>query len=279
VEFRDRIQAAVGEDVFVEQFHQFFEIESCRRAQLRSVPWDEWVMWLDADETPSPTLLANLRATVDHAEANEVDLIKYYWSEHTNGVHTPPGIIPTTMEEYQRRTTVFAASRFIKKKHGIKLASSFGAHELFTNVNPKWLYVPHAMHHHKSYLQYAQSVTFSGFMNPTSHYDASKPISNVLNTSEYKALKAFQKRTGVYTSNDMVRKLKIEKNEQFRKELKELFLSFPTAEDGTSVGSKHMDVCVTFKFMHEFAEKWDLNVNSPYYPCGKECCNYGNVQL
>jgi hypothetical protein len=279
VEFRDRLQQAMGSDVVVEQFHQFFEIESCRRAQLRSVPWDEWVMWLDADETPSPTLLANMRATVYHAEANGIDLIKYYWSEHTNGVHKPPGIIPKTMEEYQNRTTVFAANRFIKKKHGIKLASSFGAHEQFTNINQKWLYVAHAVHHHKSYLQYAQSVSFSGFMNPASHYDASKPISNVLNTPEYKALKAFQKRTGVYTSNDMVRKLKIDKDEQFRKELKELFLSFPSDADGKSVDFKHADVCATFKFMHELAEKYDLDVNSPYYPCGKECCNYGNIQL
>ncbi len=278
-EFRERLQKAVG-DVEVTQLKQFFEIESCRRAQVKDVPWNDWVMWLDADETPSPTLLASIDKDVDYAESHNIDLIRYYWSELTEGVHYPPAIVPATDAEYKANgDTVFAAQRFIKKRPGWKLQSSFGAHELFQNVDSRWMYAPSPMHHHKSYIQYYQSVTFSGFMNPTSHYDARKPLSDVLNTPEYKALKAFQKKWGTYTSNDLVRKLKIEKNEQYKDELKALFLSFPAEDDRRGLGTKHADVCVTFKFMHTFAEKYDLNVESPYYPCGKPCCKYGDIQL
>ena len=278
-EFRDRLQKAVG-SIEVTQFKQFFEIESCRRSQIKDVPWNEWVMWLDADETPSPLLLAHLDETVDYCEKNSYDLVRYYWSELTEGVHCPPSNIPKNDEEFRAGVgPVFAANRFIKRKEGIELQSGFGAHELFRNVNEKQTYMPYAVHHHKSWIQYYQSVTFSGFMNPAVHYDCAKPLSDILETPEYKALKTFQKKWKTYTSNDLVRKLKIEKNEQYRMELRDLFLSFPKDDKEKSLGLRHTDVCVTFKFMRIFADKYDLNIESPYYPCGKPCCKYGDIQL
>lgn len=270
-EFAEHIRSRVN--VEVTQFNQFFEIESCRRAQIKDIPWNDWVMWLDADETPSVQLLYHLDENVDFCERNGIDLIRYYWSELTEGVHQHP--FPNE-ERLKKVENVFAARRFIKRKPGIQLSSAFGAHEVFRNKNEKWIYIPYPMIHHKSRLQYYQSVTFSGFMNPTVHYDCNRPISDVLNTPEYKSLKAFQRRWKTFTSNDLVRKLKIEKNETYKAELKELFMSFPRAEGH---GLKHDDAIITFKFMRNFAEDYDLNVESPYYQCGQACCKYGNIQL
>lgn len=93
----------------------------------------------------------------------------------------------------------------------------------------------------------------------------------------FKSLKEFQRQTLVFTSNDVVKKLKIDKDMEFRAKLKELFLSFPSESE--TLHMNHKDMMVTFKHMHEFAEKWDLDINSPHFPCGRECCKYGDVQL
>ena len=205
-------------------------------------------------------------------------LIKYYWSEHTEGIHCPPSRIPRTMEEFCAWNSVFSPSRYIKKMRGIKTSSCFGAHELFQNRNEKWIYIPHPVYHMKSILQYHQSVSFSGFMNPTVHVNCNVPIKDIMNTHEYKALKDFQRKHRVFTSNDIVRKIKVEKDMIFHQELKNLFLSFPGGHS-SDLGQYQNDLVTTFKFMHIFAEQFDLEVNSPYYPCGKECCNYGEIQL
>ena len=278
LEFKDRLQQGIGPDVTVTQFKQFFEIESARRSQIRDIPWDDWVMWLDADETPSPSLLENLDRITTHCEENNYDLVKFYWSEHTDGIHHPPSRIPQNMEEFCSWNSVFAPNRYIKKKRGIKASSCFGAHELFQNVGERWVYQPYAVHHHKSFLQYHQSVTFSGFMNPTVHVNCNIALKDIIDTPEYKALKAFQRKYQVFTSNDLVRKIKVERDMVFRQELMDLFLSFP---DGASsdLGKYRDDVVTTFKFMHIFAEKHNLDVNSPHFPCGKQCCKYGDIQL
>ena len=78
VEFRNRLQQGVGSDIEVLQLKQFFEIETCRRAQIRDIPYDDWVMWLDADETPSPILLFNLDKTTQMCEDSGYTLIKYW---------------------------------------------------------------------------------------------------------------------------------------------------------------------------------------------------------
>jgi len=55
-EFYEKLTNAVTGKVVVRQLNKFLEIESCRRAMVDDVPENEWVLWLDADERPSPEL-------------------------------------------------------------------------------------------------------------------------------------------------------------------------------------------------------------------------------
>lgn len=281
-EFYERLRQGVPSEVKVQQLHRFLEIESCRRALIDEVPQNEWVLWLDADERPSKELLANLDKLVSDADANGYDIIRLVWAEHTNGTPSPiREPIPSSQElERTGGAGYFMAKRFTKIKPGIRIISHFGAHEEFVNRNSKMLFAPYRIHHHKSFIQYCQSVTFSGFLNPMVHAKCPtmECMSIFLQLPEYIALKAFQRKHRVFTSNDLVRKLKIEKNMEFKAELKDLFLSFPADSEKTRQ-IDHSDLYVTFKYMNEFAEKWDLDVNSPHFPCGRDCCKYGDIQL
>lgn len=281
-EFFNRLRSGVPPQVKIQQLHRFLEIESCRRALIDDVPQNEWVLWLDADERPSPELLADLDAVVTKADTTGCDIIRLVWAEHTNGVPCPikEPIPPAEELEKTGGAGYFMARRFTKVKPGIRVISHFGAHEEFVNENSKIMYAPYKIHHHKSFIQYCQSVTFSGFLNPMVHCNCStnERMKAFLGLPQFVALKAFQKKYRVFTSNDLVRKLKVEKDPVFRAELKELFLSFP-ADPGKMKSMDHADLMITFKFMHEFAEKWDLDCNSPHFFCGHPCCKYGDIQL
>lgn len=283
-EFYDKLRNGVSANVKVEQLEKFLEIESARRALIDDVPLNDWVLWLDADERPSEELLINLRKLIETAEIKGFDSIKLIWAEHTDGIPIPvKEPRPKTHEEFINGNSAcyFMPKRIIKLKPGYKLASHFGAHEEFTNKQQKIMYSPYIIHHMKSHLQYYQSVVFSGFLNPIVHYNCSKleDLKEFINLKYFKELKEFQKRTGVFTSNDLVKKIKIDKDQNFIKELKELFLSFPDGDTSGGLGQRHNEMYITFKFMRIFAEKYNLDVNSPHYICGKSCCKYGDIQL
>ena len=277
VEFKDKLQQAVGIDVKVDQFYQFFELESARRAQLRDIPFDDWVMWIDADETPSPSLLRDLNKTTEFCELNNYDCVRLCYAHHQDGIYNPTPI-PQNNEEFMKCPGLFVGARYIKKKKNIELMTNFGAHELFRNVDDRWVYMPYFINHMKSHIQYYQSITLSGFMNPYVHVNNNLSIGDLIKTPEYQNLKLFKKKWNVITSNDLVKKLKIEKNIQFKEELRVLFMSFPALYSKESERYNN-NVLTAFTYMREFAEKYDLNVESPIYKCGKECCKYDNIQL
>lgn len=280
-EFYQRLRDGVPPEVKVQQLHKFLEIESSRRAMIDDVPQNEWVLWLDADERPSKELLADLDNVVTHFDQNGYDIIRLIWAEHTNGIPCGVKMPLPSAEELERvgGSGYFMAKRFAKIKPNMRVISHFGAHEEFVNENTKIGYAPYLIHHHKSTLQYCQSVVLSGFANPMVHANCStnERFAAFLNMSYFKALKAFQREHKVFTSNDLVKKLKVDSDLEFRAKLKELFMSFPAESDNLQMN--HKDVLITFKFMREFAEKHDLNVVSPHYPCGRDCCKYGDIQL
>lgn len=280
-EFYQRLRDGVPPEVKIQQLHRFLEIESSRRALIDDVPQGEWVLWLDADERPSKELLADLDKVVTHYDQGGYDIIRLIWAEHTNGVPTPIKMPIPSADDLEKHGGggYFMAKRFTKIKPGIRIISHFGAHEEFVNEETKLGYAPYLIHHHKSTLQYCQSVVLSGFMNPMVHANVSTPerFKAFLEFPQFKALKEFQRKHRVFTSNDLVKKLKVDKDTAFKEELKTLFMSFPDTLE--RVEMDHKDVLITFKFMREFAEKHDLNVQSPHYPCGRDCCKYGDIQL
>lgn len=283
-EFYEKIKNNIPINVEVKQLEKFLEIESCRRAIIEDVPNNEWVLWLDADERPSPQLLNDFDNMLNLADSGDFNIIRLIWCEHTEGIRCPVHEpIPKTHEELKNGLNVnyFMPFRLVKKEECIGVASNFGAHELFVLNEENIMYSPNIVFHMKSHIQYYQSVVFSGFLNPFAHVNCSnlELLRDCLNHKNYVDLRKFQKRTGVFTSNDFVRKIKIEKDESFIKEVKELFFSFNNTDISGGLGMQHNNIGVTFKFMKDFAEKYNLNVESPHYPCNNPCCVYDDVQL
>lgn len=279
-EFYDKLSNTFDSNISINHLNNFLDIESARRLQLSDVPENDWVLWLDADERPSQDLLDNIRNMCEKADSEKCHIINLVWFEHCEGTPTPP--LKDMIEKAEKaekswpnQEYVFSPSRLIKKVKEMTLKSNFGAHECFDFVGSKRKYEPYFVIHNKAHIMYYQSIVFSGFLNPIVHANANfEGLNKLFKSKHYIALKEFQKKHKTFTSNDIVRKLKIEKDETFKAELKELFLSFPSWPE-----DRDLDEIITFKFMNHFAKNYDLNVDSPYYKCGHECCKYKNTQL
>jgi len=278
-EFYEKLTNAVTGKVVVRQLNKFLEIESCRRAMVDDVPENEWVLWLDADERPSPELLNDFDNVLNLAEKENFNVVRFIWCEHTEGVMCPihPNI-PKTHEEFAQNHGghYFMPSRLIKKQKNMCVSSNFGSHETFILKNEKQMYNSNIVFHMTSHLQYHQSIVFSGFLNPFSHVNCAnlQTLRECIDRKKYIMLREFQKKTNVYTSNDFVKKIKIEKDEIFIEDVKKLFSSFRDADQS---GPSNSDI--TFNYMLDFCEKYNLDVESPHYPCNKSCCVYNGIQL
>ncbi len=142
-EFYERLKNNVSSNIEVKQLEKFLEIESCRRAMIEDVPTNEWVLWLDADERPSPELLNNLDDVLKLADEDNYNIIRLIWCEHTEGIRIPVYTpLPKTHEEFVNKFSghYFMPLRLVKKQEGISVASNFGAHELFVLNNEKVMY-------------------------------------------------------------------------------------------------------------------------------------------
>lgn len=283
-EFSKNILSELYLNVRIIDLNYFLEIESCRRAMISTIPDGDWVMWLDADERPSLELLKNLDSIISSAEENKYNVIRFIWAEHTEGIPIPVKMpIPTTHEEFQEggSHSYFMPFRFLKKQPDMQVSSNFGAHELFTLIDQKVMFSPHMVHHMKSHLQYYQSVVFSGFLNPFVHVNCSdiSKLKECVGLPEYVRLTELQKKYKTFTSTDLVRKIKIDRDSEFISDLYALFMSFPMEDVNSGLGQQHNEKYITFKFMRIFAEKYNLNVESPHFRCGLSCCNYNGIQL
>lgn len=272
-EFYDKLVNTFGSDLSINHLNSFWDIESARRLQLSDVPENDWVLWLDADERPSQDLLDNIRKICEQAEEEKYHIISLVWFHHCEG--KPTSTLKEMIERANKAENVFSPGRLIKKVKEMTLKSNFGAHECFDFCGSKRKYEPYLVIHNKAPIMEYQSIVLSGFLNPIVHGNANfEGLNKLFKSEHYIALKEFQKKHKTFTSNDIVRKLKIERDEIFKSELKELFLSFPSwPEDRDS------DEIMTFKYMNHFAKNYDLNVDSPYYKCGYECCRYTDIQL
>jgi len=268
-EFYQKLRDALPLSAEIEQLNWFLEIESARRAMAWSVPWDEWFVWLDADHRPSQAFLENLDDRIELAEKNGNDHIRPVCAEHLNGVYYPPSFIPKDWDELMSKGQgMYCPRNIIKKKRGIRVTSNFGAHEEFDNEVRSETYMPFILHHMKSLIQRPQGVALAGYTNPLVHLDIStaEKMATIMSHPDYLALKAFQRKHKVITSNELIRKLRIEKDETFKKEMKEMCRGFS-------------DDYYTFSHLKKMAVEFDLDFESPHFVCGKECCKFGNVQL
>lgn len=278
VEFLDKLKNNLYCNVI--QFNKFIELESTRRALLDNIPINDWVLWLDADERPSKEFLQNIDYLIEIAEKENKNSIAMIWQEHCDGIvcHvTKP--LPGLNELKNTSGPYFMSARLMKVEGNIFFNTNFGAHEICRNINERILRVPYIIHHFKSNIQYSQSILYSGYFNPFVHVNISdlNTLKTCMNLPEFLKLRELQKKYNTYTSNDLVKKIKIEKNTEFIDDLKKLFLEFPNIDNYTGASDSFTFLSkkehyITFCQMHRLAHLYDLNLDTPYYECRETCC-------
>jgi len=278
IEFLEKLKNNLSANVI--QFNKFIELESTRRAVFHNIPINDWVLWLDADERPSKELLKNIESIISIAENENKNSIAMIWQEHCDGkvCHvTKP--IPTLDSLRDTSGPYFMSPKLIKIEGNLVFNTNFGAHEICRNVNERILRVPYLVHHFKSHIQYCQSVLYSAYFNPFVHVNISdlNTLKTCMNLPEFLKLRELQKKYSVYTSNDLVKKIKIEKNELFINDIKQLFLTFPSFDDYSNPSSSYNFISnkehySSFFQMHRVAHLYDLSLDTPYYECKEECC-------
>jgi hypothetical protein len=278
IEFFEKLRNNLSANVI--QFNKFIELESARRALFCNIPINDWVLWLDADERPSKELLENIDNIITIAENGGKNSIAMIWQEHCDGrvCHvTKP--LPTLDDLRDTSGPYFMAPKLVKIEGDLFFNTNFGSHEICRNVSERILRVPYIVHHFKSHVQYCQSILYSGYFNPFVHVNISNIniLKTCINLPEFIKLRELQKKYNVYTSNDLVKKIKIEKNKDFIDEIKQLFLTFPGIDDYNNQSSSYVFVSnkehyISFVQMHRLAHLYDLSLDTPNYECTEECC-------
>ena len=250
----------------IEYFDHFFgDMESILRGMMKPIPENDWFVWLDADERPSPMFLRNLKQDVVFLEEHNYNFCRFPSLAHQDGMTWATLYdFPQTVEAY-RCSQTYAAMKFIKKDK-LFLRSNFGAHYDYYSANGnRDYYFPHPICHIKASNQVPQSCALKSYTIDTNDCRLTQ-YKELLASDEHKRLREFQRETGIKTSPELFRKVNIEKDPVFIKKYTKLMESY--------VDSK----LYTFKEMSGLV-KHGMNFDTVVFRCGRECCNYGDVQL
>ena len=249
------------------------EFESCIQAMFDNSPKNEWLLRLDADETPSAQLINELDGLIERADkmgecVGRIPYVEHFYDDsslisyRTNPVDLNK--IPKDWDELQTKPW-FCAPRLIKNTD-VYITTNFGGHETvwYKNIdsNSKILYSPNFIIHHKSSLALNQSKLYHLYTTPWQHIDFSD-WKRIRDSIEYKTLREFQDKWDVYTSNEL--SLKFYYNDElFISDLKEMLNSFSKSELNS------------FKWMSDIKDC--LSTETKFYKCkDKLCCDYENI--
>ena len=148
----------------------------CYAQSIRQVCKNEWFMFNDSDERPSPELLKNLRSIVKWANENQVNAFAVQSCHHS---YDDQGNV-TSSYEHVLSNPGFVKVNFLKRQDMV--IKAFGGHTGFNlndskikalrELNPKYFY-----NHYKSHSSMRVSLFTHGFMYPTS-FSGLKPFAS-----------------------------------------------------------------------------------------------------
>jgi hypothetical protein len=247
--------------------------EMCWRAHYYGLDEGDWLLWLDADERPSPLWLASMDEMIAECEVCGKTSVRTPCFNHLlkDGIVECDGKFEDFIIRMEDSKHAFLMDRFIKVTKQSNPLSVFGDHGYIMSSlrhHDKWIYRPFSICHFKSTLQFAQSCTLTMFFNPACHYSDLKRINQLLNSQEFKLFSEFKQREGIFTQNEFWRKICAEKDTNFISRFKEMASSdaFKNSQNA-------------FVGMYNWAVLHNLNFETPDFYCGKSCCKYGNIQL
>lgn len=285
--FYREIRTILSEDVNVTHHPDFFDIECARRHLISDVPENDWVLWLDGDETPSQSFLDNIKKMVSECETDNKNVIMVPWYLHMDGV--PEHEYNTFFETLASRdlnellTTkkqYFAPKRFIKNVKDKYIQSNWGAHELYKLSDEKWTYYGYIINHYKSFHDWAQSPVWHLFMNPLVHNLVTiDQIKSIMDLDIYKKVLDVKIKYNVYTSAEFIERV-VNKDYLFLNDFKQAFSVIEDLNLNLHDQTDHKNIYRMYQFVKSFIEKYnfDFKLNPSYY-CGRPCCKIKNIQI
>lgn len=281
--FYNEMRAMLTDDVNVIHHPDFFDIECARRHLIADVPENNWVLWLDGDETPSPMFLENMRNIVDECERDGINVITLPWYLHMDGrpEHEYEKFFETlasrNMDEFLTTNKhYFSPKRFIKNVKNKYVQSNWGAHELYKFENEKMRYYGYIINHYKSFHDWAQSPVWHLFMNPLVHNLVTMDqIENVMDLDIYKKVLDIKIKHNVYTSSEFIERV-VNEDTLFLNDFKKIFDTIENLDLNLHDQTDTKNIHRMYQFIKTFIYKYnfDFKLNPTYKVCESICCKY-----
>jgi hypothetical protein len=285
--FVDEMKKLVPSTVEVINHPDFFDIECARRHLLDTVPENDWVLWLDGDETPSPMFLDNMRNLVTECENDNYNTVCLPWYLHMDGnpeneyEHFFEHMASRNQEELNTTTKhYFSPKRFIKNVKNKYIQSNWGAHEYFKFENEKMIYYGYIINHFKSLHDWEQSPVWHLFMNPLVHNLITEDqIKNITTLDIWKDLEKVKIKHNVFTSSEFIEKI-IKEDKLFISDFLNLFKELYDIEIDLHDRTDNTNIYRMFLLIKHFIKNYNFKFKlDPKYYCGNMCCKYENHQL
>lgn len=285
--YYDEISQILPEYVNIRHHPDFFDIECARRDLLSDVPIDDWVMWLDGDETPSFIFLENMHNIIEECENNDYNVVLLPWYLHMNGKpehdynYFFENLASRNIEELKTtRKHYFSPKRFIKNVKNKWINSNWGAHEYFKFEFEKYTYYGYIVNHYKTMHDWEQSPVWHLFMNPLVHnLVTNDQIASMMDMEAFKKLEECKTKHNVYTSSDFIKEI-INENLDFKKDFLSIFNSLDMVFTNLHDSTDNRNVNRMFQLVKNFINKYNFEFKlNPSYYCGQDCCKYKNIQL
>lgn len=259
----------------------FGDLETTRWNFIKDVDINDWVLFLDADERPSEILLHNLDYIINDCEKNNYLKCRFPWLEHKT---EQPNVakyysemlknsFPVNRIEWAtpKANGMYARDVLIKKLFETHPVTNFGGHGGYSNTALYTVeydnYFCFPINHYKSEVAIKQSLVLSTWFLSFININTNKQKEFIKTNPCFHKIVKFRKDNNVILQNDLVRRLKIDKDIELKNKLKNLLLEddFKNAIDW-------------YKVYYEWSHEFDCSLETPYNFCGLECCKYNNIQ-
>jgi hypothetical protein len=281
--FYEEFKSLVSAGVNVIHHPDFFDIECGRRHMIADVPENDWVLWLDGDETPSLMFLQNMRRIVDECEMNGYNVVLLPWYLHMDGKPEHEynfffeQLAARDLYEFQNtKKQYFSPKRFIKNVKDKYVQSNWGAHELYKLTNEKITYYGYVINHFKSMHDWAQSPVWHLFMNPLVHnLVTADQIKDVMELDIYKKVESVKIKHNVFTSAEFIERIVLN-DVEFIDDFKLIFSDMKDLNLNLHDQTDLKNIYRMYQFVKSFIDKYQFNfkLNPVYCPCDCICCHY-----
>lgn len=241
------------------------DYESMLRNLSWDVPEDEWIHMLDSDERPTYQFLTGLQGMIADAIANGVNVCRI--PSITHYMKSDVFCDVNYKNTFAGKISYCEPSLFKYNRHKNTFVSSYGGcHSMPRRTDGvEKLYLLPTLHIKQS-TNWKQALILQAFFNPMVHSPKAEREA-LKQSTEYAAFEALKNETKCYDSSHFLERL--EQDPEFKQKFRDLFLTMKDSK------------FPVFSFAYRWVVEEDFKpmVFEKQEPCGKACCNYGDIQL